>query len=127
MKKLSRIFKYVGEFKGKLGLYFLCTVLSIFFSIFSIGMLAPFMQLIFNVGGSEDKAVMSSNAVGGYINRIILDLIHKHDKLTAVAFICVFIVIVTILKNIFLYISNLISAPIRSAVVTRLRSDLYDK
>lgn len=130
MKKLSRIFKYVGEYKGKLGLYFLCTVLSIFFSIFSIGMLAPFMQIIFNADESQaDKAVMSSNAVGGYVNRVILDIIHQHnnDKLVAVGFICVFIVIVTILKNVFLYFSNLISAPIRSAVVTRLRSDLYDK
>ncbi len=47
MKQYSRIFGYLGAYKGKIVLYFLFTLLSIVFSIVSIGMLMPFLQLIF--------------------------------------------------------------------------------
>ncbi|HET6722464.1 MAG TPA: ABC transporter ATP-binding protein, partial [Chitinophagaceae bacterium] len=47
MKKYSRIFKYLGQYKGQILLYFLFIILSVAFSIVSLGMLAPFFDLIF--------------------------------------------------------------------------------
>jgi subfamily B ATP-binding cassette protein MsbA len=47
MKKYSRIFKYLGQYKGQILLYFLFIILSVVFSVVSLGMLAPFFDLIF--------------------------------------------------------------------------------
>lgn len=129
MKRFERIFKYVGLYKNKLFIYFLFTILSTVFGLVSLGMLAPFMQLIFNPSSEPaQSAITKSNAVGSYLNNVIINIINgPYGKLGAVAIICVFIVSATILKNMFLYFSNLVSAPIRSAIVTRLRGDLYDK
>jgi len=129
MKRFERIFKYVGLYKNKLFIYFLFTILSTVFGLVSLGMLAPFMQLIFNPSSEPaQNAITKSNAVGSYLNNIIINIINgPYGKLGAVAIICIFIVSATILKNMFLYFSNLISAPIRSAIVTKMRGDLYDK
>jgi ATP-binding cassette, subfamily B, bacterial MsbA len=130
MKKLSRIFKYVSKFRSKLVVYLLCTILSTVFSLVSIGMLAPFMQLIFvdpAPGQAAHNTITSSNAVGGYLNNLIVNIINTQGKLAAVLAICIFIITATVLKNIFLYCSYLISAPIRSSIITQLRADLYDK
>ena len=129
MKRFERIFKYVGLYKNKLFIYFLFTILSTVFGLVSLGMLAPFMQLIFNPSSEPaQNAIAKSNAVGSYLNNIIISIINgPSGKLGAVAIICIFIVSATILKNMFLYFSNLISAPIRSAIVTKMRGDLYDK
>ena len=42
-------------------------------------------------------------------------------------FICIVIVVAILLKNVFLYLSYRILAPMRNGVLTRLRGDLYDK
>lgn len=134
MKKFSRIFRYIGRYRAKLFLYFLLTILSTVFSVVSIGMLGPFMQIIFTpetpAGPACDcapKAAQQSNAAGAFINDIITHYKHANGPLAAVAIICVFIITATVLKNLFLYLSNIISAPIRSAITTDLRKDMYDK
>jgi len=42
MKKYARVFKYINAYKGSIALYVLFIILSILFSIISIGMLMPF-------------------------------------------------------------------------------------
>lgn len=109
-------------------MYFVFTILSTLFSLLSLGSLAPFMQLVFlPEGQSAQAAIMSTNAVGKDINEFIVQVINNYGKLNAVAAICGIIVVSTLLKNLFLYLSNLISAPMRSSIITRLRADMYDK
>ena len=54
-------------------------------------------------------------------------MIKDHNKLFALAAICVFIIVTTLLKNIFLYLSFRVMVPMRNHVMTRLRADLYSK
>ena len=100
MKQYSRIFQYLGAYKGKIVLYFLFTLLSIIFSIVSIGMLMPFLQLIFTGKTTIDG---SSNQVIQSINDFINDFA-GNDKGLALGFICLLMVSFIILKNLFLYL-----------------------
>ncbi|RFM29723.1 ABC transporter ATP-binding protein [Deminuibacter soli] len=132
MKKFSRIFKYVGRYKAKLFAYFTLTILSTVFSVVSIGMLGPFMQIIF-APSTPQKACdcaqqpAQGNAAGEFLSSIITHYRDSYGAVTAVALICGFIISATLLKNLCLYLSNVISAPIRSAITTDLRTDIYDK
>jgi subfamily B ATP-binding cassette protein MsbA len=124
MKQYSRIFQYLSAYKGKIFLYFLFTFLSIVFSIVSIGMLMPFLQLIFTGEG----IIKSTNSpVIKWINNFVADSIDKNNKIKTLGFICVLMVSFILLKNLFLYLSYYVLNPLKNKIVNQLREDLYDK
>lgn len=127
MKKYSRIFSYLKKHKGQLVLYFFCTVLATIFGVVSIGMLIPFFGLIFETGQATGAEVVKNNALGSYISNQLSDIINQQGKIAGLTAICLFIIVATVLKNLFLYLSNRISVPVRASIITELRSDLYDK
>ncbi|MBX2922373.1 MAG: ABC transporter ATP-binding protein [Chitinophagaceae bacterium] len=127
MKKYSRIFGYLKNHTGKLVLYFLCTILATLFGVISIGMLIPFFGLIFETGQATGSEIIKSNVLGSYITDYLVHIINEQGKIAGLTVICIFIITATVLKNLFLYLSNRISVPVRSAIITQLRGDMYDK
>jgi subfamily B ATP-binding cassette protein MsbA len=132
MKQYARIFRYLTRFKGKIILYFLFVVLSIVFSIVSIGMLMPFLQLIFTNPDPACAACgtlgkMSSNPLIQYINDFLNHSITTRGKTATLGYICILMVIFIILKNFFLYLSQFVLAPMKNTLVNNLREELYNK
>ncbi|MBC7890326.1 MAG: ABC transporter ATP-binding protein [Ferruginibacter sp.] len=123
MKNFFRIFKYIHIPKNKLAFYALYTLLATLFSLLSIGMLSPFLNLIFNA--DNPAPTLQSNSIGQLKN--YLQPIIDKDKLTGLAIICVIIVVATLLKNLFLYLSYYISTPVRNEILSSFRLRLYDK
>jgi len=132
MKQYSRIFKYMSPYKGKIVLYFLFTVLGIIFSIISIGMLGPFLQVIFTDSRPEcidcnQLGKSSSNFLIQSINNFLNQSLVNNGKVTTLAFICIFLVSFVVLKNLFIYLSYYVLNPLKNKVVNQLREELYDK
>ncbi|MBX3241796.1 MAG: ABC transporter ATP-binding protein [Chitinophagaceae bacterium] len=125
MNKYSRIFNYLKSYKGKIVLYFICIVLSIIFSVVSMGMLAPFFDIIFL--GEQGNLKKADNPITELVNRILLNLSGDLNPLYALGFICVVIITTIVFKNLFLYLSFNILNPIKNSIVNKLRSELYDK
>jgi ATP-binding cassette, subfamily B, bacterial MsbA len=132
MKKYSRVFRYLIPYKNKIILYFIYTLLSIVFSIVSIGMLMPFLQLIF---ANTDPAcvncsgisTVSSNPAISFINSTLLNSIKNNGKLFTLGIICALMISFILLKNLFLYLSYYILNPLKNKVVNNLREDIYSK
>src|ERR1700755_2837815 len=105
MKQYSRVFAYLKSYIPQIILYFLCTILSIVFSIVSIGMLIPFLELIFNTGSSSLGALtqQSGNQIIKFIKNTLFTAINNPHigKLNTLLFICLFIVASILLKNLF--------------------------
>ena len=134
MKKYSRIFGYLGSYKSGILLYFLFIILSVVFSIVSVGMLMPFLELIFNGDKSTAKELLkdTTNPVVKLIRDALSDSINNSPNrteglLNTLGLICIFIVVSIFLKNLFLYLSYYVLNPMKNNVVNRLRSDLYHK
>ncbi|MBI3139657.1 MAG: ABC transporter ATP-binding protein [Sphingobacteriales bacterium] len=132
MKQYSRIFRYIGPFKGKIALYFLFILLSIVFSIVSIGMLMPFLQVIFTDTSPacincSPLARTSSNFLIQSINDFLNQSLAARGKIPTLGFICFFLIGFVFLKNLFLYLSYYVLNPLKNRVVNQLREDLYDK
>ncbi|MBI5857661.1 MAG: ABC transporter ATP-binding protein [Sphingobacteriales bacterium] len=125
MKQYSRIFQYLRAYKGKIFLYFLFTLLSILFSIVSIGMLMPFLQLIFL--GGKGVTTTSSNPVISFINDFLDRSVEANGKIPTLGYICLLMIAFIILKNCFLYLSYYTLNPLKNKLVNHLREDLYDK
>ncbi len=125
MKRFSRILKYLKDYKPRIGLYVFTTFLQILFSVISLAMLAPTLQVLFSNGKSNSLSAGTSVAarVSAYVNELIL----QENKVTALAIIIAIIVSFTILKNLFLYLSLSILNPLRHDIVRRLRDDVFKK
>lgn len=122
----------MAPYKGKIVLYFLFTVLSVIFSIISIGMLGPFLQVIFTDSRPEcvdcnQLGKSSGNFLIQSINDFLNQSLAANGKVTTLAFICLFLVSFVILKNLFIYLSYYVLNPLKNKVVNELREELYDK
>ena len=126
MKKYSSVFKYLSWYKTSILWYFICILFSILFSIFSIGMLLPFMQLIFNVPQTGlPKA--TGNPVVRFLSEQLDQLSNNGDPLHGLGIVCVLIIISIFLKNLFLYLSYRAMGPVKNGIVNHFRLDLYNK
>ncbi|MFN8265812.1 MAG: ABC transporter ATP-binding protein [Chitinophagaceae bacterium] len=130
MKQFKRIFKYLAAFKSNVVSYFFFILLSIIFSMVSLAMLAPFLQLLFDKSArilTEPVFSFSAKGILEYLRYQISYIISSKNEQTALAFICVIIIVSIFLKNGFLYLSYRVLSPVRNGVMTRLRADLFDK
>lgn len=125
MKQYARIFQYLKSYKGKIGLYFLFTLLSIVFSIVSIGMLMPFLQLIFLDGKGITST--SSNPVIQFVNDFLGNSVATNGKIPTLGIICLLMTSFILFKNLFLYLSFYVLNPLKNQIVNHLREELYDK
>jgi subfamily B ATP-binding cassette protein MsbA len=134
MKNYSRIFRYIRAHKGKAVLYFLFTTLSIAFSIISIGMLMPFLELIFygDQSGIAGLTKQSDNKVVAYIRDFLTSSVagsgnELAGKFQTLGIICLLIIISIFFKNFFLYLAYSVLNPLKNGIVAKLRAELYDK
>lgn len=130
MKRFSTILKYLSDQKGYVALYFIFNLLSVLFSLVSLTMLVPFLQLLFGKEKMVEKmprVTFSASSVLDYIKYILGILIREHGPIYALGAICVIIIFSIFLKNFFLYLSLRILGPMRNRVLNRLRSDLFAK
>lgn len=127
MKKFQRIFNYLGHYKTKLFSYTLFTILGTLFGIISIGMLSPFLTLIIGDDKSSVKNLLESKSSMKFIIVYLNNEVENHGQFAAIAVVCIIIILSTVLKNVFIYLSNIISAPIRSSIIKNLRDEMYTK
>ena len=133
MKSLRTVYRYVAKYPKGISVYFLLNILSNIFSVISLGMLSPFLMLIFEkkdtaVEIKETSGFIESlnpvNNLKGYLN----DIVQRPDgDIKALGLICLLILTFIILKNIFLYLSLFVLVPIRNAIVNEMRRNMYKK
>lgn len=126
MKKYSRVFDYLKQYKSKLVLYVICTLLSILFAIFSIGLLMPFLQLIFLKDGAAISKASDEGLVKG-LNNFVQQQLQTYGEIGTLSIICLFMMASILLKNLFLYLSYYILNPLKNEVVNNLRIDMFGK
>jgi subfamily B ATP-binding cassette protein MsbA len=108
------------------------------FSVVSIALVIPFMQLLFQKDKAdylnilhEGKPVFSLNHVVDYVsgmfNYTMAEMIVNAGKAEALLLICVIVFLLTFLKNLCRYMAMYFLAPIRNGVVRDLRNRLLAK
>ena len=130
MKKYARVFKYISQYKSDAFLYIFFIILSIVFSLVSLGMLFPFLEMLFNgdKAGTSGLLTGTDSATVRYVRKALADSINSpRGKEGTLAWICVFIIISIFLKNVFLYLAYRILNPLKNKIVNRLRDELYEK
>lgn len=129
MKKYARVFTYIKQYKSEAFLYILFIVLSIIFSLVSLGMLFPFLEMLFNgeKPGATGFIGNSENATVRFVRNQLIASIDARGKDGTLALICAFIVASIFFKNLFLYLAYRVLNPLKNKIVNRIRDELYDK
>lgn len=112
--------------------YFSFNILSAIFSVISLGLLAPFLMLIFDQGDSL-KGVSTSGALSkynpvNYLKEWIYSVIQTPGgKIKALMVICLVVFVAILLKNLFAYLSMYFLNPIRNRILNDMRIKMYNK
>ena len=132
MKSLRTIFKYIKKYPRLVFSYFSFNILSAIFGVLSLGLLSPFLMLIFKQGDAF-KAVSGS----GFFNRInpvnyfkewLYKVINEPGgNIKALMVICGVVFAAILLKNLFAYLSMYFLNPIRNRILNDMRSNMYAK
>ena len=134
--KLFSVFKYIKGYWNHAWVNIICNILYSVFSIFSLVLIKPFLDLLFLHDEIFYKDIVQKGAPVFHPNPAwaneaftyhLSGLISNNGKLSALLFICIVIVVLTFLKNLFRYLAMYALAPIRNGVVRDLRNKLMDK
>ncbi|MBK7571060.1 MAG: ABC transporter ATP-binding protein [Bacteroidetes bacterium] len=129
MKNYLRLLRYVKSYKGYAFLNIFFNMLSVIFSLFSLTMVIPFLNVLFGQQQVYERVAwtFSVKAALTNFNYFLSQYIIDHGKIPALTYICVLIVILFFLKNLFRYLAMYFISPIRNGVVRDLRNKMYNK
>lgn len=132
MKSLRTVFRYIKKYPGLVATYFSFNILSAIFGVISLGLLSPFLMLIFNQGDafkavSKTGFVNSINPVNHFKEWVYGIINEPGGNIKALMVICLVVFAAILLKNLFAYLSNYILNPIRNHILNDMRSNMYSK
>jgi len=109
--------------------YLVFNILSAIFSVFSLGLLSPFLMLIFKQGDSF-KDISGKNSLNpvNLLKEWLYELINSPGgNIKALLIICLIIFGSIILKTLFAYLSTYFLNPIRNRILNDMRMGMYNK
>ena len=128
MRSLATVFQYIKRYPALVGLYFFFNILSAVFALFSLIMLAPFLQVIFKTG--YNTAITSRfntwplNELYAWLNEQVRT---DAGSIKALGTIVVIVIIAILLKNVFAYLALYVLNPIRNSIINDMRKDMFNK
>ncbi len=137
MKTFLRLMSHVKPHGRSLTLALVCMVFFAFFSGFSIGMISPFMQVLFKTPTAEQKEALNKDVslditaptdlqkIRNYIEHKAEKYILSSRPLVSLERICFVILLVMLLKNLFNYGQTFLIAAVEQRVIKDLREKLY--
>ncbi len=125
-----RILAYARPYMGYAALNAISNLLLIIFSLASVAVLIPALDLLFGQGERVYQPVpfaLNKEALGGMANYYITMWVERYSELTALAYICVVAGFMFLLKNAAHYLSLYFLAPLRNGVIHDLRCAVHKR
>jgi subfamily B ATP-binding cassette protein MsbA len=127
---MFKIFEYLRPYYSKALLNVIFNILTAFFSIISMVLLKPFLDILFAaeippLPTYEGSSFISFPIV--WFNRTLIEYIVLHGHSAALFLVCIFIVASFFFKNLFRYLSLYVMAPVRNGIEFDIRNKVYEK
>lgn len=129
MGSFWRLLGYLRNYKKEVSLNIISNILTALFTAISIPLMIPFLELLFN----QEELVLNKPEFAYNLDSLLLSLkyylstviVESREK--ALLFVCLSIILVFFLKNIFSYLSLFFMAPVRNGIIKDLRQKLFEK
>lgn len=128
MKIFWRFFKYLKPYYKPLLLANICMLLFVAFSILSIALVMPFIDLLFNVVPPKPVEIKTFSIfeLKEVLTHYFSQMVYRYEKTTLLQFLCVSIVVLFTLKNIFSYLQTYFMAIVENGALRDIRNNLYN-
>ena len=130
MQRLRSLLGFLHKYRRNVSLNVLSNIFMVVFSVFSIPMLIPFLEILFGQKELVTEAKPSAFDIGTMVHNFNFELsqiIINNGKERALIYLCVAIVVIFFLKNLFRYLSVFFIASVRNGIVRDIRQSLFDK
>jgi subfamily B ATP-binding cassette protein MsbA len=130
LKNVKVILQYVRTYKGYALLNVVNNILSVVFSLFSLAMIKPVLDLLFDKTNTQyqfEPLRISGEVLKNDFYYYINEFIKTNGKINALLMLCVVVAIMAFFKNFFRYLAMYYLAPVRNGVIRDLRKRMYDK
>ena len=124
MEGLNGLIQYIKPYRNLVGLSIVSNILLSIFTVVSIPLVIPFFQILF------DRTPITNIPPDGYdplgwMEYYFSQLVQNTDKGVALIYVCLSIVGVFFLKNLFRYLALYFMAPVRNGIVADIRNQLF--
>ena len=130
MEYLGRLLKYLKNYKWQIALILLVQLLYAFFSIFTLTLLVPFLQVLFHqvdpVTVRPDFSPSPQYLIDTFYY-LMNAVIERHGPSSALLFIAGTMILLSFLSNLCRYAGMYWLSHIRSGILSNLRNDFYRK
>ncbi|MEZ4986184.1 MAG: ABC transporter ATP-binding protein [Saprospiraceae bacterium] len=130
MKSFWRLLRYLGRYKGLMSAAIGSNILTALFTVVSIPMLIPFFKILFDrtkMVGEPPKGGWNLSNIADYFDFRFSMLIQQEGQEGALAMVCVAIVVVYLLRNLFRYLALFFMAPVRNGIIRDLRAEMFEQ
>ncbi|MEL6276396.1 MAG: ABC transporter ATP-binding protein, partial [Bacteroidota bacterium] len=136
MSNFRRLLGYLANYRGLVSLAILSNILTAVFTVVSIPLLKPFLDILFI--SAEELATKAATLdeqpnefswqnAEGWFDRMITEWVLIEGQEVVLGYVCVAILSAFLLKNLFRYLALFFMAPVRNGVIRDVRIGLYDK
>jgi len=133
LKAVLKFLKYAANHKGLIFANFLFNLLFIIFNLFSLMMIMPVLRFLFFKEESVKMVNTHGIDAGDWFNKQYQSFIQwfgpmvKGEPFTALAYLCLGLIIVTVLKNTFRYLAMNFMVLIRNRSIQEIRVSIYNR
>ena len=126
MEGLWRLLSRIKHYKKSFILSIISNILLSVFTVVSVPLLIPFFSILFDRVPAQ-PVMPSGRDFSEWLKYYMSDLILKFGKEEVLLWVCLSIVIVIFLKNLFRYSSLYFMAPLRFGIIYDLRKQMFNK
>ncbi|MCR5570729.1 MAG: ABC transporter ATP-binding protein/permease [Bacteroidales bacterium] len=124
--------EYIGPYRKYLGGSVVFNILSVVFNLFSFSMIMPILNMLFGLDDKTYALIPWNEAASSqdYINNLyyyVARFTADHGASRTLLVLCLFLVVMTVLKTACYFGAAAVMVPIRTGVVRDLRMKIYDK
>lgn len=125
-----KILKYIKSYCSYVLLNVFSNILSVIFSLFSLTLVIPFLGILF---GTQEKVFqapplsLNASSIKENFYYLISKTIDTKGNVEALMLICVLVLSMFFLKNLFRYLALFFLTPIRNGIIHDMRMDLHKK
>lgn len=126
MEGLWRLLSRIKHYKRSFILSIISNILLSVFTVVSVPLLIPFFSILFDRVPAQ-PVMPSGRDFSEWLRYYMSDLILKYGREDVLLWVCLSIVIVIFLKNLFRYSSLYFMAPLRFGIIYDLRKQMFNK
>ena len=126
MKYLIRIFNYTKPYKLKMIFSLLLSLIFVFLNAISLWMIGTLLSTILKSNDTNNVPnLVDKNSIIIKFEKITDSLLGSGSSLEQLKILCITMLFIFLLKNIFFYLSNIIMSYVNNRMIVDIRNDLF--